>query len=229
MGTFMYLQNQTPTVTNEGRTPYELFYKMKPDVEHIHAFRCVVKVVLPSQMLGKLDNQAMMGYLLGYKYKGGYWVWIPKLGVQETRDVVFYEGKAPMMPVDGGTISPGRSPSDKQMPTNFGAASASTCHLIHSLTRHRVEHEKDDMPDALDIEYQDAIILVHHNHSSIQSPYRHKVTLRSLQPAYVAMRMTMRPSTSATSTNFQLGQLAQALCATQGDPVSYLPLGHLRG
>jgi len=36
----------TPTM-NEGRTPYELFYKMKPDVDHIHTFGCVVKVILP--------------------------------------------------------------------------------------------------------------------------------------------------------------------------------------
>jgi len=136
MGAFMYLRNRTPTATNEGRTPYELFYKMKPDVEHIRAFRCVVKVVLPSQTLGKLDDQAMMGYLLGYKYKGSYWVWIPKLGVQETRDVVFYEGEVPMMPVDSGTISPGRSPSDERTPTNFGATSASTRCLVCSLTRH---------------------------------------------------------------------------------------------
>jgi len=42
--------------------------------------------------------------LLGYKYEGGDQVWIPKLGVQETRDVVFYKGKAPMTPVDGRTI-----------------------------------------------------------------------------------------------------------------------------
>jgi len=111
MGMFMYLQNQTPTATNKGRTPYELFYKMKPDVEHIRAFRCIVKVVLPSQMLGKLDDQVVVGYLLGYKSEGSYWVWIPKLGVQETRDIVFYEGEAPMTPVDSGTIGPGRSPS----------------------------------------------------------------------------------------------------------------------
>jgi len=53
---------------------------------------------------GKLDSHAAVRYLLGYKYKGGDQVWIPKLGVQETRDVVFYEGKVPMMPVDGQTI-----------------------------------------------------------------------------------------------------------------------------
>ena len=53
---------------------------------------------------GKLDGCAAVRYLLGYKYKGGDQVWIPKLGVQETRDVVFYKGEAPMTPVDGRTI-----------------------------------------------------------------------------------------------------------------------------
>jgi len=36
---------------------------------------------------------------------------IPKLGVQETRDVVFYEGKAPMTPVDSRTIESRRGES----------------------------------------------------------------------------------------------------------------------
>jgi len=49
MGTFMYLQNRTPTVMN---VPYELFYRIKPDMEHIHTFECMVKVVQPSQALG---------------------------------------------------------------------------------------------------------------------------------------------------------------------------------
>jgi len=49
---------------------------------------------------GKLDNHAAVRYLLGYKYEGGDQVQIPKLGVQETRDVVFYKGEAPMTLVD---------------------------------------------------------------------------------------------------------------------------------
>jgi len=49
MGTFMYLRNHTPTATN---VPYELFYRIKLDVEHIHTFECMVKVVWPSQALG---------------------------------------------------------------------------------------------------------------------------------------------------------------------------------
>ena len=54
MGTFVYLPNCSPTATNEGRTPYELFYRVKSDVEHIRTFRCMVKVVLPSQTLANL-------------------------------------------------------------------------------------------------------------------------------------------------------------------------------
>ena len=54
MGTFVYLPNHSPMATNEGRTPYELFYRVKSDMEHIRTFGCMVKVVLPSQTLANL-------------------------------------------------------------------------------------------------------------------------------------------------------------------------------
>jgi hypothetical protein len=53
MTTFMYLRNRTPTRANDGITPYERFYGMKPDVGHIRAFGCIVRVMLPSEKLGK--------------------------------------------------------------------------------------------------------------------------------------------------------------------------------
>ena len=102
--TFMYLRNRTPTSANDDKTPYELFYKMVPDVSHIRAFGCVVRVVLPRETLGKLDDRAAMGYLLGYKYDGAYRVWIPKKGVRESRDITFYENGAPVLPDDGEVV-----------------------------------------------------------------------------------------------------------------------------
>ena len=69
-----------------------------------------------------------MRYLLGYKYEGGDQVRIPKLGVQETRDVVFYEGEVPMTPVDGRTIESRRG--GVQVTRERGAAS--TCGLARS-------------------------------------------------------------------------------------------------
>jgi len=87
---------------------------------------------------GKLDGRAVVRYLLGYKYEGGYRVWIPKLGVQETRDVVFYKGEVPMTPVDSGTIK-SRTGGSKL------CGATSTFHFTCST---EVEHDKDDIPEA---------------------------------------------------------------------------------
>jgi len=78
---------------------------------------------------GKLDSRAAVRYLLGYKYEGGDQVWIPKLGVQETRDVVFYKGEAPMTPVDGRTIQESRRGG---VQVTSGRGAASTCGLACS-------------------------------------------------------------------------------------------------
>jgi hypothetical protein len=61
-------------------------------------------VTLPNEKLGKLENHGAMGYLMGYKYKGAYHVWIPCIGVKEVRDVTFLEGAAPVLP-DHGSIA----------------------------------------------------------------------------------------------------------------------------
>jgi hypothetical protein len=86
---------------NEGVTPYECFYRMKPDVGHIRTFGCAVRVTLPSETLEKLDDRGAMDYP---KYEGGYRVWIPRIGVRETRDVTFYEESAPVLPDHGSVV-----------------------------------------------------------------------------------------------------------------------------
>ena len=50
--------------TNEGITPYERFYGMKPEVGHVRTFGCAVRVTLPKEWLGKLDDRED-------KYDGG--------------------------------------------------------------------------------------------------------------------------------------------------------------
>ena len=102
--TIMYLWNRTPTKVNEGVTPYECFSRMKPDVGHIRTFGCMVRATLPKETLGKLDDHGVTGYLLGYKYEGGYRIWIPRIGVRECRDITVYEGKAPVQPEDGSVV-----------------------------------------------------------------------------------------------------------------------------
>jgi len=104
MTTFMYLHNCTPTTANDAKTPFEKFYNVKPNVSYICPFGCVMKVTLPVENLGKLENHAIMGYLLSYKYEGGYHVWIPNQGLKEARDVTFYKDVPPVSPEDGVMI-----------------------------------------------------------------------------------------------------------------------------
>jgi hypothetical protein len=96
MTTFMLLRNRMPTRANGGITPYERFYKAKPDVADVRTFECIVCVSLPSEKLGKLEDRGAMGYLMGYKYEGSYRMWIPRIGVKEVRDITFYDGTAPV-------------------------------------------------------------------------------------------------------------------------------------
>ena len=104
MMTFMCLRNRMPTRANDGITPYECFYGMKPDVRHIRTFGYIVHVTLPSEKLRKLEDHRAMGYLMGYKYEGAYHVWIPHIGVKEVQDVTLLEGTVPVLP-DHGSIA----------------------------------------------------------------------------------------------------------------------------
>ena len=94
MMTFMYLRNRTPTRVNNGITPDEHFYWVKPYVGHIHTFGYIVRI---------MDDHGAMGYLMGYQYEGVYHVWIACSGVKEVRDITFFEGTAPALP-DHGSI-----------------------------------------------------------------------------------------------------------------------------
>ena len=62
----------------------------------MQAFGCVVQVTLrrhwESGTIRELD-------LMGYKYEGGYHVWIPQIGVKKSRDITFR--RAPPMLPDG--------------------------------------------------------------------------------------------------------------------------------
>ena len=53
--------NRTPTRANGGITPYERFYRVKPDVGYVRTFGCIVRVTLPSEKLGKPEDHGPDG------------------------------------------------------------------------------------------------------------------------------------------------------------------------
>lgn len=66
-----YLKNRTLANTIEKKTPYEIFFNVKPDVKYLKMYGSKVFVRKPEQIRkSKWDNKATMGTLLGYTDTG---------------------------------------------------------------------------------------------------------------------------------------------------------------
>ena len=66
-----YLKNRTLANTIERKTPYEIFFKKKPNVENLRLYGNKVFVRIPEQKrLSKWDKKADMGTLVGYSEVG---------------------------------------------------------------------------------------------------------------------------------------------------------------
>ena len=99
--TVTYVHNRTPMKALAGLTPYEVLHGTKPDLADLRAFSALCAIVELVAKLKKLDDQARMCFVIGYKYSGGgYRVWDPeKKVVIESRDVVFFEDGLPSPPL----------------------------------------------------------------------------------------------------------------------------------
>ena len=66
-----YLKNRTLANTIEWKTPFKIFIKRKPSIEHLRLYGSRVFVRKPEQKrISKWDKKADMGILLGYSNVG---------------------------------------------------------------------------------------------------------------------------------------------------------------
>ena len=69
--TVAYLKNRTIANTQENKTPYEIFFGTKPDVEHLKIYGSRVFVRVPEALWkSKWDDKAELGILVGYTENG---------------------------------------------------------------------------------------------------------------------------------------------------------------
>ena len=67
MKTVAYLKNRTIANTQENKTPFEIFFGKKPNVEHMKIYSSRVFVRVPENLRNsKWDNKAELGILVGY-------------------------------------------------------------------------------------------------------------------------------------------------------------------
>ncbi|GJW32632.1 retrovirus-related pol polyprotein from transposon TNT 1-94 [Tanacetum coccineum] len=66
VATACYTQNRSTIVKRHFQTPYETFRKRIPNINFLHVFGCPVYIHNHKDHLGKFDEKADDGYLLGY-------------------------------------------------------------------------------------------------------------------------------------------------------------------
>lgn len=95
VSTAAYVINRTGPSAEEGKCPFELWYKKTPSIDHIKIFGTDCYVHIPKQKRRKFDRKATKGQLVGYcSDKDGFRIWIPNSNeIILSRDVVFNENE----------------------------------------------------------------------------------------------------------------------------------------
>jgi hypothetical protein len=74
--TAVYVLNRTAIRTIDGKTPYEMWYNVKPSVFHIRIFGSDAYVHVPKELRNKLSAKSKKGVLMGYSATNkAYHVW----------------------------------------------------------------------------------------------------------------------------------------------------------
>ena len=87
----MYVWNHTPHRVLKNKTPEEVFFNKKREVNHLRIFSCPVYIHIPKEKRKKLDPSRRKGIFSGYsKSSKAYRIYFP--GFKKTninRDVTF--------------------------------------------------------------------------------------------------------------------------------------------
>lgn len=86
-----YIRNRSP-VSGRDKTPYELFFGIKPDVSHLRTFGARVYALTPKQLRNKLAATSEPGRFIGYPAgTKGYKIQLDSGRIIISRDVIFTE------------------------------------------------------------------------------------------------------------------------------------------
>ncbi|KAL0536512.1 hypothetical protein IC582_025461 [Cucumis melo] len=93
VSTSIYLLNISPTKAVMNKTPFEVWYGKKPNVNHLRVFCCISYALVPSQVRQKLDKKSEKCIFVGYCTQSkAYRLYNPLNGkILTRRDVVFDE------------------------------------------------------------------------------------------------------------------------------------------
>ena len=86
-----FIRNRSP-VSKKDKTPWELFFGIKPDVSILRSFGSTAYAHIPKEKRTKLDDVSERGVMVGYMPNGnGYRILMDDNSIVRSRDVVFDE------------------------------------------------------------------------------------------------------------------------------------------
>jgi hypothetical protein len=88
-----HLRNLSPS-NNRDKTPWELFYGIRPDISSLRVFGSIAYALIPKKLRQKLDPVSIMGIFVGYEPNSkAYRILLPSGKITISRDVTFNEIK----------------------------------------------------------------------------------------------------------------------------------------
>lgn len=123
LNTAVKLYNMTAS-TRRKKTPYELFWGIKPSCDALRVFGCKAFVQVPEQKRNKLDERSVVGTMIGYSQSSkAYRILIPdgdRFKVTESRHVRFDENAPGPWMTDKSCTDEGIDFSDNVLMPNMG-------------------------------------------------------------------------------------------------------------
>ncbi|THH02998.1 hypothetical protein EW145_g6619 [Phellinidium pouzarii] len=107
---FVHVHNRSPTSAVQGKTPFELWHKSKPDVSHFRVFGCTSYVHVKKDLRRQLESHTQKCVFLGYPaHFKGWTFWNPITCKEVISDSAQFDER----------VFPGnsRSPVDLQVPS----------------------------------------------------------------------------------------------------------------
>jgi hypothetical protein len=107
VGTACYVLNRVLITKPHNKTPYELLTGKKPTIEYLKPFGCQVTILNTSDHLGKFEEKAAEGYIVGYSaHNKAYRVYnLAAKKIEETLNLKFLEGNENCGKLEGGLNS----------------------------------------------------------------------------------------------------------------------------
>jgi hypothetical protein len=95
VATAVFILNQSPTQSVDGKMPYEVWHGAKPTIHFFRTFGCVAHVKQGSKKLGKLDDRSTPMVFIGYKPGSRAWRFYNPVTkrVHVSHDAIFEEDR----------------------------------------------------------------------------------------------------------------------------------------